>query len=251
MGRGFDLVARVNRGARDAGIIPTVDQFDNLATHGQYRVPYEITARYVSRGDAVLDWGCGNGHFSLLLESLGARTTGYSFEASPACMARSTTFSHVRGDERDPTALPFASATFDCLCSVGVLEHVWETGGSEPASLREIARVVKPGGIFLTFHLPNRLGWVEPAFRAIGANWYSHRRRYDAPQIRALWAAAGFDVVEIGTYNFVPRNKVRSLPGFLRHSTLFAHVVDVADSTLSRLLPRFCTNYFVVGRARG
>lgn len=250
MGFGFDLVARVNRSARDAGTTPTVDQFDNLTTHAQYRVPYEITARYVSDGDLVLDWGCGNGHFSLFVELLGARATGYSFEPSPACLADSACFTHVRGDETDPRGLPFPPASFDCVCSVGVLEHVWETGGDEAASLREIVRVLKPGGVFLTFHLPNRLGWVEPAFRALGVDWYFHHRRYDAPQIRTLWHAAGLDVVEIGTYNFVPRNKVRALPELVRRSVLFARVVDAVDSALSWMLRRFCTNYFVVGRKR-
>src|SRR6478672_7038979 len=167
MGLGFDLVARVNATARDAGMVAAVDQFDNLATHSQYRVPYAITAQYVAQGDAVLDWGCGNGHFSMLLELLGARVTGFSFESSPPCMAGSASFTHVRGDE--------------------------------PSSLREIARILRPGGVFLTFHLPNRLGWVEPAFRAVGISWHFHRRRYDARGIRALWRDAGFEVIALGT----------------------------------------------------
>jgi SAM-dependent methyltransferase len=251
MGIGFDLVARVNATARAAGVVASVDQFDNLATHAQYRVPYAITTRYVSPGDAVLDWGCGNGHFSMLLELLGARVTGFSFEASPCCMAGSRSFTHVRGDDADPRGIPFPAATFDCVCSVGVLEHVWETGGDEPSSLAEIARILRPGGTFLTFHLPNRWGWVEPAFRALGVRWHFHRRRYDVQRIAALWDAAGLDIVEMGTYNFFPRNKVRSLPGFLRRSSLFARLYDAVDTAFGRLLARFCTNFFVVSRKRG
>ena len=250
MESGFDLVTRVNTRARAAGVVAAVDQFDNLATHAQYRLPYEVTARYLSPGDAVLDWGCGNGHFSMLLELLGARVTGYSFEPSPACMAHSRTFVHVRGDDADPRGIPFPSATFDCVCSVGVLEHVWETGGDELASLREIARILKPGATLLTFHLPNRHGWVEPAFRAVGIDWHFHRRRYGAAQIRPLWDAAGLDVVEMGTYNFFPRNKVRSLPGFVRHSLAFARAYEMIDATFGRLLPTLCTNFYVVGRTR-
>jgi SAM-dependent methyltransferase len=247
---GFDLVARVNAKARDAGIVVAVDQFDNLATHAQYAVPYGLTARYVARGDTVLDWGCGNGHFSLLLELLGARVTGYSFEPPPAAMAASPAFTHVRGDEADPRHIPFPTATFDAVCSVGVLEHVWETGGDEAASLREIARILAPGGTFLTFHLPNRFGWVEPVFRRVRKNWHYHQRRYDAAEIHALWAAAGFDVVELGTYNFFPRNHLRFLPAFLRRSAWFARAYDLADAALGRLIPAVCTNFFVVGRTR-
>jgi SAM-dependent methyltransferase len=251
MGIGFDLVTRVNALAREAGMSTTVQQFDNLVTHAQYRIPYEITARHVRRGDAVLDWGCGNGHFSVLLELLGARVTGYSFEPAPACMTSSRSFVHVRGDEARPREIPFPPATFDCVCSVGVLEHVWETGGDEAASLAEIARILRPGGTFLTFHLPNRRGWVEPAFRALGVDWYFHRRRYDAATVRALWAAAGLHVVAIGTYNFFPRNKVRSFPPQIRRAPLLARVFDAVDATCARLLPWFSTNYFVVARTPG
>jgi SAM-dependent methyltransferase len=251
MGHGFELVRRVNATASDAGVAGEVDQFDNLATHAQYAVPYELTARHVRPGDTVLDWGCGNGHFSMLLETLGARVTGYSFEASPACMSRSATFVHVRGSESSPRNIPFPDRTFDCVCSVGVLEHVWETGGDEASSLREIERILKPGGIFLAFHLPNRLGWVEPTFRAVGVRWHFHRRRYGAAQIRALWRGAHLDVVDLGTYNFLPRNKVRALPPSLRRSARFARAYDVVDVVLGTLLAPFRTNYFVVGRKHG
>jgi SAM-dependent methyltransferase len=250
MGIGFDLVARVNASAHHAGVVAAVDQFDNLATHSQYRVPYRLTARYLSRGDVVLDWGCGNGHFSMLLELLGARVTGYSFEPSPATMATSGSFTHVRGADADPRSIPFPSATFDCVCSVGVLEHVWETGGDEPSSLREIARILKPDGTFLTFHLPNRFGWVEPVFRVVRKNWHFHQRRYDAARIRVLWEAAGLDVIDIGTYNFLPRNHIRFLPAFLRRSVLFARVYDRLDAAFSLVLAPLCTNFYVVGRKR-
>lgn len=247
---GFDLVTRVNTRARNAGTAATVEQFDNLATHAQYRIPYAITARHIARGDSVLDWGCGNGHFSLFLEELGAQVTGYSFEAAPRCMAGSRRFTHVRGDEAEPRRIPFADARFDCVCSVGVLEHVWETGGDESASLAEIARVLRTGGTFLTFHFPSRLGWVEPAFRALGISWHFHRRRYDRRTIHQLWTSAGFDVLSVGTYNFFPRNKVKLLPARLRRSRLFAHLYEVVDIVAGTLLAPFRTNFYVVARKR-
>ena len=250
MGIGFDLVTRVNTHARDAGIAAAVDQFDNLATHSQYRIPYEITARYVARGDEVLDWGCGNGHFSLLLELIGAAVTGYSFEPAPATMRRSPTFTHVRGSESDPRRIPFPDHRFDAVCSVGVLEHVWETGGDEAASLAEIRRILRPDGLFLTFHLPNRRGWVEPVFRHVRRNWHFHRRRYGATQIRALWDAAGLEVIELGTYNFFPRNHFRFLPGAVRHNSLLARGFDRLDAAVGWLLAPLCTNFFVVARRK-
>src|ERR1041385_6958311 len=153
MVRALDLVRTVNADARRTGVVQNIEQFENVATHAQYRAAYATAARYVRPGDRVLDWGCGNGHFSLLIEALGARATGYSFDPPPASMAGSRPFQHVRGSEDDPRSIPFPNATFDVACSVGVLEHVWETGGDERVSLAEIRRVLKPGGHFLTFHL--------------------------------------------------------------------------------------------------
>jgi 2-polyprenyl-3-methyl-5-hydroxy-6-metoxy-1,4-benzoquinol methylase len=51
--------------------------------------------------------------------------------------------------------LPYDSASFDALLSVGVLEHV----ANERASLAEIAQVLKPQGLFFASSFPpNFLG---------------------------------------------------------------------------------------------
>jgi SAM-dependent methyltransferase len=181
---------------------------------------------------------------------LGARVTGFSFEPPPVLLAGSPCFKFVPGSESEPRVLPFPDGMFDGVCSVGVLEHVWETGGDEPSSLAELARVVAAGGYFLTFHFPNRRGWIEPTFRALGVSRYYHRRRYDEPQIRRLWEDAGFEVVDIGTYNFLPRNQLASLPTGLRSRGAFARLYENVDRFLGTLLARWNTNYYVVARRR-
>ncbi|MBQ4132690.1 MAG: methyltransferase domain-containing protein [Desulfovibrionaceae bacterium] len=52
------------------------------------------------------------------------------------------------------------------MFSIGVFEHVHETGGDQLASLKEISRVLKPEGFFLCFHLPNKYSWVELGMQA-------------------------------------------------------------------------------------
>ena len=248
MAQAFDLVRHLNAAASRTGAIDSILQFENLATQAQYRVPYIVTTRHVTGGDRVLDWGCGNGHFSLFLQSLGAEVTGYSFERPPRAVEGSAAFTFFSGSSADPRSLPFPNACFDAAVGVGVLEHVWETGGDEAASLAELVRVVKPGGVILTFHLPSETGWIENAVRTLGLNKHLHGRRYRAERIRQLWTAAGLRIVDMGVYNALPRAELTLLPAPVRHSEAFARAYDFADDLISRAVPRICTNYFVVGR---
>ena len=244
----YQLTKELNASAARAGTAGSIVQFENIGTQSQYRVPYEITSRYVTPGAKVLDWGCGNGHFSLLLERLGASITGYSYEAPPVCMSGSTNFRFVPGVPDDPRGIPFPDASFDIACSVGVLEHVGETGGDERASLREISRLLRPGGVFLTFHLPNSGGWIEPVGHRLRPNKYVHPRRYREREIRSLWAEADLAVVEIGTYNALPRNELRAMPRLVRTSDYFIKAFNAVDDAIGFAFPRICSNYFVVGR---
>ncbi len=251
MGLAWDVVKRVNAVAAATGEAESVLQFDNLGTQSQYRTPYAITSRIVRPNDSVLDWGCGNGHFSLFLESIGAKVTGYSFEAKPRVMRSSPSFRFVAGDTRDPRALPFDDAVFDAAVSMGVLEHVWEFGGDELASLRELRRVVRPGGSILVFHFPNASGWIETVVRASGAQKHLHGRRYSRAQVEALFDEAGLELVKIGRYNMLPRAELRLLPAALRRTAAFARAYNAVDDALATIAPRICTNFFAVGRVPG
>lgn len=96
----------------------------------------------------VLDFGCGGGRY---LEALSTRIpkenlVGVDVEAAQLDRARGMGF---RALQLDPNRgeLPFESASFDAVFSSNVVEHI-----PRPiylAYLREIARVLKPGGRFL------------------------------------------------------------------------------------------------------
>lgn len=116
----------------------------------------------------------------------------------------------------DPVALPFESASFDTVLSCGILEHIDEHSrpGNELKSLQEIARVLRPGGMFLIYQLPQRYTWQEAVIRRFTLG-YAHPRRYTAPEISRVLNDAGFNVKRIHRANLIPKNLTR-MPGSLR-----------------------------------
>jgi SAM-dependent methyltransferase len=115
----------------------------------QYLRLYRLVRQYVPPGASVLDWGAAGGHFSYFLARAGYRASGFSFHPFEfESWLDDPGYRFTRGDPSEPVKLPYADASFDAVASIGVLEHVRETGGSEPASLDEIVRVLRPGGLF-------------------------------------------------------------------------------------------------------
>jgi len=225
-------------------------QFENFLTMLQYRKAYGVTLRYIKQGMKVLDWGCGNGHFSHFLCNQKVDTTAFSFDKAPNILENEPFFHFVQGDFHEPVILPFADSTFDIVFSIGVLEHVYETGGTEEKSLQEIRRVLKSGGRFLCFHFPNRYQWVEPVGKFLGLSEYFHIRKYTNKNIQQLGEKIGFQIDEIGRYNFFPRNQLRFLPARFKQNTLAIHLFEFVDNFFSRLLPWFCTNYYFIAQVK-
>jgi SAM-dependent methyltransferase len=226
----------------------SVVQFNNHLTQLQYRIPYEIALRYLKPEDQALDWGCGNGHFSYFLTRQGIRTWGFSFEPLKDYLSDQPGFIFVGGSEREPTRLPFPDGKFTTVFSVGVLEHVYETGGDEVGSLKEIHRILVPGGHFLCFHFPNRFQWVEPVGRLLHLNEHFHYRKYSLADIRRLTLSGGLELLEWGRYNFFPRNQLARLPRPLISHAVPVTLFDALDAGMAHLLPFLCTNYFFVAR---
>ena len=112
---------------------------------------FEFFDRYVKnwRGLEVLDVGCGGGFTCEYMAQKGARVTGVDRSAASIETARR----HARDSGLPITyhagsaeRLPFADGRhFDVVTCVDVLEHVEDL----PKVLSEIARVLRPGGLFL------------------------------------------------------------------------------------------------------
>jgi SAM-dependent methyltransferase len=98
--------------------------------------------------------------------------------------------------------LPYDSASFDALLSVGVLEHV----ANERASLAEITRVLKPRGLFFCFFLPTRFSWTQQVDRWLGVNY--HDRLYTEGRVREMLGAAGLELLDIWYRQLLPKNSL-------------------------------------------
>ena len=237
-----ELMAHARAGA------PGLLQFQSLVSARQYLPLYRLWRSRVPAGAEVLDWGAGNGHFSYFLLRAGYRVTGYSFEPFvfeswlPAIPYR-----FVPGLAGDPVHLPFPDAVFDAVASVGVLEHVRETGGNEPGSLAEIARVLRPGGVFVCWHLPDRWSWIELASRQVPGK-HHHPYRYARGDVRRLVADAGLELVALRRYGLIPRRTAHVLLGPARDSRWVAAACDGLDAALAIPLGVIAQNHGFVAR---
>lgn len=133
-------------------------------------------------GDAqrVLDVGAGVGHSYRLLAP--RETVGVDLDAG--ALAGQDRETHV-ADMRD---LPFEDASFDAVVAVQSIEHVPDA----QRAVAEAFRVVRPGGVAV-YVTPNRLTFGRPD-EIIDPY---HFVEYDAGELRALVAGAGFDGVEV------------------------------------------------------
>ena len=99
-------------------------------------------------GKEVLDLGCAGGFMAEALDERGARVTGIdpATEAIAAARAHAQTAGRdIRYDTGKGEALPYDPESFDAVVCVDVLEHVDDLS----KVVLEVARVLRPGGVFL------------------------------------------------------------------------------------------------------
>jgi ubiquinone/menaquinone biosynthesis C-methylase UbiE len=103
-------------------------------------------------GDRVLDAGCGTGRaLPPLRAAVGASGVVLGADLTPAMLREAVRAGRDRDGQlllTDVAALPLRSRSLDAVFGAGLVSHL----GSPAEDLRELARVVRPGGMLALFH---------------------------------------------------------------------------------------------------
>jgi len=177
---------------------------DGFMSPGGPEAVREIMAEIPLTGKFILDSGCGLGGFDQVLLSLGAQhvtaidVAPHLLEIARKRIAAAGEDSRIRFDLVAPEApLPYSDGSFDVVFTKDAWIHVLD----KPRLLREVLRVLKPGG------------WLA------GGDWMKGPDPYSAdmirfielegipyhpatlPDYRAMLQAAGFEMVKVADFN--------------------------------------------------
>ena len=140
----------------------------------------------------VLDMGCGRGvSTSLIIETLHPQClAAFDFDPSMVDLARRRLASRQQEDGidlrvADATKMPYEDVLFDAVFESGVVHHVpdWQ------AAIREVGRVLKPGGRFC-FAEPSRKK-LRGFYRILP---HAVESTFDADEWRSALAEAGLEI---------------------------------------------------------
>ncbi|MFG2500568.1 class I SAM-dependent methyltransferase [Streptomyces sp. NPDC048441] len=121
-------------------------------------------------GDRVLDAGCGTGRaLPALRGAVGPSGAVLGIDLTPAMLEAATRAGRDREGQlllADVTQLPLRDASLDAVFGAGLISHL-----PDPAeNLRELRRVVRPGGCLALFHPIGRAALAARQGRRITAD---------------------------------------------------------------------------------
>ncbi|MEV6152750.1 methyltransferase domain-containing protein [Nonomuraea sp. NPDC052129] len=156
----------------------------------------------VGPGVRVLDLGCGGGRHAFEVLRRGADVVAFDMDQSELDSVAAMFVAMDKAGEVPPGAgaetvqgtaldMPFEEGSFDRVIAAEVLEHIPD----DMAAMREIFRVLKPGGtaaITVPSFLPERICWAldEDYHTAPGG----HVRIYTLAELSAKLKSTGFDI---------------------------------------------------------
>jgi len=148
--------------------------------------PYRQTNR-------LLDIGCGAGNLLRAARNSGWDAQGVDVAVNAAKHVRELGFEVFQGELRDAR---FPAAHFDVITAAELLEHLPDPR----AELKEIARLLRPGGLFWTT-TPHACGL---AARVLGLKWRcisppEHLQLFSANGLKSLMRDVGFREIRVQT----------------------------------------------------
>ncbi len=143
-------------------------------------------------GDRIVDLGCAAGAVTHFLSEFGCDVVGVDAESRAIEKARSL-FPQLEFMLADVRTLPFDDASFDKAVAADLVEHLDDE--TFRAMLRELRRVLVPGGTF-TLYTPNPRHVIErlKARDLLLAQNPTHIGLRDAPTLERLLREEGFAV---------------------------------------------------------
>jgi SAM-dependent methyltransferase len=129
----------------------------------------------------VLNAGCGEGLYAPLLEGAVGVTGIWNVDLARPSIARRRADGRHHDVQASLTALPFADRTFDAAICSEVIEHI----RSDETAVRELARVLRPGGV-LYVSVPAVPAPYDPAHV---------REGYTRETLVHLLRSAGFEIL--------------------------------------------------------
>ena len=144
---------------------------------------------------ALLDLGCGSGGFLSAIKGPSWQLYGVEMSDNAAAIARDRCGAQVFvGDVLDA---PFQPNSFEAITCFNVFEHMYEPD----AVLAQVAKWLKPGGVFYTM-MPNI---DSAATRIFGSYWYAlelprHLYHFSPATLKKLGENSGLTVVSIKTH---------------------------------------------------
>ena len=213
------MAEAVSARALFAPLGPTYDRYAALLSFGQdprWR-RFLVSRVDAGPGDTVLDVATGTGAVAReLIRRKGCSVVGVDVSPEMLTEARRRLDPEVRLVEASAERLPFADEVFDGLTFTYLLRYVADPA----ATLRELARVVKPGGTIasLEFGVPRGIwrplwelyvrGLLPLAGRAISSGWgrvgtflgpsiRDFYRRLPEARLLQLWRDAGIEGVAL------------------------------------------------------
>jgi SAM-dependent methyltransferase len=128
---------------------------------------HNIMAAKIPVAGKILDLGCGDNYNLARYRTPNLEVWGADFVAHPE-LQHPAWFRPLNGDG----TIPFPDNTFDIVSSYMVMEHVTSPG----SFFREIARVLKPNGLYVgqSIHSLHYITWIRRLFDLVPHSWVQH-----------------------------------------------------------------------------